>query len=180
MSDADLIDKIQTLTNELNDTKKELFLRRLQRVVQTPLDNVTDITFEQVDDDWFFAYHHTTRKYNKDAYNYNTDSDSDNESDSVENKERTTYVELSYEDGNYYLVGTSKNRFRIYRNNSKNVLRIINRDYDDEFDVDEHISKITEYSKNKDIPEWLALALIVFMIDHEWKDSDLTECFLHT
>lgn len=177
MSDKELIDKIKRLTQEISDTKKELFLRRLQRVVQTTLDNVSDITFEQIDDDWFFSYHHTTTKYNKDAYNYNDDSDSDHEESDI--KERNTYVEFGYEDENYYLKGTAINRFRIYRNNSKNVLRIINRDYDDEFDIDEHIVKITEYSKNKDIPEWLALALIIFMINNEWGDNDLIDCFLH-
>lgn len=169
-----ICEKIERLETELAALRHELFVMRLKHIVRADISAIEDLEFIQDGQTWELSYVHRTSSYNKDAYNYNADSES--ESDDAP-KSRVTNVAFGYND-RYYLRGTAKNRFNIYRNNSKNILRIINRDYQKEFDLDTHLEKIRNYADNPDIPEWVALRVVIFMIDHDWTDDDIIECFL--
>ncbi len=70
----------------------------------------------------------------------------------------------------YFLKGGIK--FNIYRN-SNGELRIINSDYEFELDLEEQKSLISKYSSNKNVPEWLALKVFLYISYNKWDDRSI-------
>ena len=73
-------------------------------------------------------------------------------------------------------VGVMRLRFKIYRKSSK-ILSIINKDYNIELDIMEQTALIERYSKNKNIPEWLALKVFLSIRENEWDDESVINYF---
>jgi hypothetical protein len=70
----------------------------------------------------------------------------------------------------YFLKGGIK--FNIYRN-SNGELRIINSDYEFELDLEEQKSLILKYTSNKNVPEWLALKVFLYISYNKWDDRSI-------
>jgi hypothetical protein len=70
----------------------------------------------------------------------------------------------------YFLKGGIK--FNIYRN-SNGELRIINSDYEFELDLEEQKSLILKYASNKNVPEWLAIKVFLYISYNKWDDRSI-------
>jgi hypothetical protein len=126
------------------------------------------IKFVTLDDtSWKINYTHHIENYSE--CSYVNDQSSEEDADPII---KTFDMSFGKNLKKRYFITGAYNRFRIYKN-SRNILRVINADYDLELDSEEQDDLIERYSNNTNIPEWLALNVFIFMIENEWDDIDL-------
>ena len=83
--------------------------------------------------------------------------------------EKTTFVTFGKSE-RYFIKGGTK--YNIY-NNSKGELRVVNTEYDSELDIEEQCQLISRYSKNKNLPECMALQIFLYMSYNKWDDLSM-------
>lgn len=170
-----LKEEILLLEKEIENKKKSLFLLRFYKLVNINEEYIQDNIQDNIQDikinvnihknTWKIEYTHKTNKYNENDYNHEDDIKTD-----YEPHYKKTNIIFGYNE-KYFLNSLNDiNRFKIYVN-SQNDIRIINKDYDIELEQSEQYDLIQEYKMNKNIPEWLALRLLIYMYDNKW-DSD--------
>lgn len=172
--------EIRTTEIHLKEMRHELFDLRLSAMIGRSPDmwaGISNVKFTGADNTassndatenshtWNITYTHTTDQYDENNYNNGSDSDVDTALSS-----KTTIISFG-KNKKYFINGTRK-RFRIYEN-SRNELRIINQDYDVELDLDEQEKLLIGYSKNKHIPEWLAIKVFLYMCEAEWNSEHI-------
>ena len=184
---------IETLKNEIlqlniliKEKNNEVFIYKLYKLVEIEdVDTyipavielcISDIHLNIQTDTWSIEYKHHTNEYNENDYNYHNDSDCE-----ITPLHKITYVKFGIDKKYYIKISNTSNefkdsRFKIYRN-SKKELRVINMDYDIELDVDEQYELITNYTLNRNIPEWLALLVFKNLSDNEWSDINVISYF---
>lgn len=165
----DLRAEILHLEQTLQDKKNILFNARLAKIYGNS-DNISNIEIhvDPEDDTWLISYTHQTDKYDPSAYAYNDDSAGDDEYNVHESR-------ISFgKSKRYFIKGGIK--LNVYRN-SAGELRIINPDYEFDLDLDEQRSLIDKYAQNKDIPEWMAIKVMLYISDNKWDDQSIINHF---
>jgi hypothetical protein len=176
-----LKNKIQDLKMQIANFEHQLFTFRLYKLLgltekEMTEKGVTNIVINTTDSEFLISYTHHTDMY--DENNYVNDNDSHIE---TEIYKKTSCIELGKtnvlgKNSKYYIKGNKSARFKIYRK-TKNILSIINKDYDTELDIDEQTELIEKYSKNSNIPEWLALKVFLYIRENEWNDDNICNYF---
>lgn len=170
-----LKDYILKVETELEKMKKQLFRLRLYKLLgitenQLSTLGVSNLEMMVYDDEWSISYNHYTNKYDENNYNYADDSDAE-----TEPREKNTNICFGETDKLFLRgKGIRMTRFKLYRN-SRNELRIINKDYNLELDTESQQELIGNYSRNKHIPEWLALRIFLYMCEHAWESENLIQ-----
>ena len=166
----DLKAEILELEGILESKKKQLFLNRLEKITNCSIaaNGISDLDIQHDADEntWQISYTHKTDQYSKSMYSYSEDSDLDPD-------QRIQYVQketkISFGISNkYFIKGGIK--LNVYRNKTKE-LRIINPDYEFDLDLDEQKKLVREYSENHNLPEWFAIAIMLYLLDNDWDDS---------
>jgi hypothetical protein len=155
--------EIILLEEEITAKKNKLFLYRLSKLYKhSP--NISGITIEvdPANVSWNIKYTHETNNYNHNYYNVG---------DNLEMDSYKKHTKISIGKNKKYFIkgGISYN---IYRN-SNNELRIINKEYDLELDMSEQRNLIIRYSRNHDIPEYMALSILLYISDNKWDDESI-------
>jgi hypothetical protein len=126
---------------------------------------------------------HDTYKYkdkdnkDKDKDNKDNEYDKDNEKFKINNITiknkyiKKVNIKLLYYDKKYKIIGNNS-RFKIYIN-SKNVIRIIFKDLDDEYNLEEQIDLVKKLLNNLYIPEYLALQILYSISFNQWDGDDI-------
>jgi hypothetical protein len=161
MSETKLKEEILELEKIIFEKKKILFLNRLKLMYNNDLP-IDDIKIEINENDWNITYTHTTQKYDINNYLYE-------ESVEYKSHEKTTIISVGKLNKKYYIKGGIK--LNIYK--SKKEIMIINPDYDLEIDIDEHIDLIRSYMKNPNIPEAVAISILMYISDNKWDDDSI-------
>jgi len=129
-----------------------------------------NIYVDPTDNTWCISYVHCTTSYDPTAYAYNDESADD--SDTVISTKET---KISFGKAKkYFIKGGIK--LNLYRN-SAGELRIINPDYEYDLDLNEQKSLVERYSKNKNIPEWLAIKVLLYVSNNKWDDKSIVKHF---
>lgn len=174
--DTKLKNEILELEAVLKKKRDQLFLMRLINMLDKGLyDTISDVKIEVRNVDfnnpksagWNISYKHHTKEY--DSLDYLYENDTIQEEITNNKMEKTTFVSFGKSD-RYFIKGGVK--YNIY-NNSKGELRIVNADYDSELDIEEQCQLINKYSKNKNIPECLALQIFLYMSYNKWDDMSM-------
>jgi len=185
----ELREEILELEKDLTEKKKQLFLKRLEKIagcsfVDSGILSLNIVT-DQDENTWQISYVHYTKSYNPVDYLYSTNTDSDN--DVIENQEAdVSKPEGSTPDKNEFSRKHKKTRIvfgkaakyfikggvqlNIYRNTTGEI-RITNPDYEFDLDLDEQRSLSRTYSENYNLPEWFAISVLLFMSDNKWDDD---------
>jgi hypothetical protein len=186
-----LRDEIMLLEKDLADKKKQLFLKRLEKIagcsfVDSGILNL-NITINQEENTWQISYVHYTKEYNINDYAYRVGTDSENEDNNVssnggnennianENNIVNNHIKKKSKivfgkSAKYYIKGGIP--LNVYRNTTGEI-RITNLDYEFDLDLDEQRSLTRTYSENYNLPEWLAIAVLIYMSDNKWDDDAL-------
>jgi hypothetical protein len=187
-TDHSLTEEIRNLEIIIEKKKRALFLLRLSKMYEASLSDVISNISIEVDRNektWCITYTHITDEYSVDNYSNETyieretDELDDNlshlplEEIPVEKNKKISVISFG-KNKKYFIKGGIK--FSIYRN-SANELRIINPNYDFELDLDEQKYLVTEYSRNKHIPECLALSIFLYMSYNKWDDTAIVNHF---
>lgn len=162
--------------------KRKYFILRLWKLLKPTAENMKTIQNIKIymqndksDQKWYISYLHHTDNYNVNDYILHEDSEVENE-----DKAKDTNITFGYETQNgkpkYYIKGNSQTRFKVYRTNKKS-LSIVNTDYDVDLDIDEQTELIEKYSNNNNIPEWLALKILLYFRENEWENSNIVAYF---
>ena len=181
LSEELLKDRIQELKSQIAKYEHQLFISRLYKLLSLTNDEivnlgVTNIVINTNDKDFTITYTHHTSAYDENTYVNDNDSHVE-----TEIYEKTTHIifgktTISEKSSKYYIKGNRSARFKIYRI-SKNILSIINKEYDTELDIDEQIELIEKYSENPNIPEWLALKVFLYIRENGWDDNIIINYF---
>jgi hypothetical protein len=174
--DTKLKNEILKLESILKKKRDQLFLMRLVNMLDKGLyDTISEVKIEVGSVDfnnpksarWNISYKHHTKEY--DPLDYLYENDTPQEEIPNNKMEKITFVSFGKSD-RYFIKGGVK--YNIY-NNSKGELRIVNADYDSELDIEEQCQLINDYSKNKNIPECLALQIFLYMSYNKWDDMSM-------
>ena len=171
--DESLRNEINTLEKLLKEKKHNLFSMRLYNLVgKTKLElesaGIKDIKItSDIDNpgEWTISYTHTIINYDENDYIYSADSE-------TETIPYNKTFNMIFGKGKKYYIKGNGSKFKIYKN-SKNDLRIINTEYDIELDLEEQEQLIEKYSRNMNIPEWLAIKVFMYMIENDWNDANI-------
>lgn len=181
ITEETLKNKIEQLKAEVIQYEEELFILRLYKLISLSKEDVnnagiSNIKITSSENELSIRYVHHTNYY--DENNYVNNSDSNIETEPYEKNTTIEFGVVLIPDKNpkYYLKGNKSARFKIYRKSSK-ILSIINKDYNIELDIMEQIALIERYSKNKNIPEWLALKVFLSIRENEWDDTSVINYF---
>jgi hypothetical protein len=154
----------------LNAKKKELFIQRAIKILGN-LNNVFNlqINVNPIDLTWCISYNHETHNYDTSDYAYNEDSADEN------NNVRFNSCKISFGKTKKYFIkgGIALNIYRI----SSGELRITNPDYDFDIDIEDQYNLMKTYSKNYNLPEWLAIKMILYISDNKWDDQSIINHF---
>lgn len=180
-----ITDRLRELAQEACTLKQKLFELRLSVMADIHDEDVDEkksdtITFESLgitnlrfipgnDDEWCLTYEHKTEKYNVNNYTNSEES----EDEDAQDIKKETKVCVGFEKNSYYLHGTSKRRFNIYRHNTTKQIKVKNTLYRMQLDQIEQRELMNKYVDNLDIPEWLAIKVLLHMQDEEWDDKHL-------
>jgi hypothetical protein len=182
--DANLEKEIKELEVILNEKKRQLFINRLQTICGRKFanSNISSIKINVNSGpdplEWCISYEHKTNNYKESAYSVASSNTTDDEEAAPhvykEDGEDNTGIAKSStitfgKSAKYYIKGGRK--FAIYRN-AANELRIINKDYEYDLDLDEQHALINKYTENTDIPEWMAIKIFLYLSDNKWSDED--------
>ncbi len=170
----ELRDEILILEKELTEKKKQLFLKRLETIAgcsfaESCILNL-NISTDQRKGTWQISYVHYTKAYNINEYMYNTtDSETEvaeTEPDNYQQHKKTKIVFGKM--AKYYIKGGIP--LNVYRNTTGEI-RISNPDYEFDLDLDEQRNLVRNYADNYNLPEWFAIAVLLFMSDNKWDDD---------
>jgi hypothetical protein len=169
---------ILDLEKKITDQKKNLSMLRLCKLLGISEQSIESLGIKKIKfdigvDTWNITYIHHTNKYDENDYDFDSDSEGE-----TEVCPKTTQIRFG-KTLKYYIKrpsGIRSTRFKLYRN-SKKELRVINTDYDIELDMDEQMELIHKYSENKNIPEWMALKVIIYICENEWQDNHIINYF---
>lgn len=175
----ELRDEILLLEDTLKQKRRELFQSRLLKLIGLTDQELADsgiskieISHEQHDtSEWKITYVHTTNEYDENNYAY-SDDNSDTETKEIATSSKTTNMRFGHSISNYFMQGSNRNRFNIYTKN-ETTIRIINKDYTMDLDISDQTKLMYKYSKNKHIPEWLAIRTFLAMNDNGWNNKDM-------
>lgn len=179
--------EILQLEKILSQKKKQLFLNRLETISKKPLvtrgvENI-DIQSNSHDKTWQISYIHKTNHYSDTMYAYSEDSEATDTYvlgvsnvpnipdtvDPISCKGIQKETKISFGKSNrYFIRGGIK--LHVYRNTS-GELRVINPEYEFDLDLDEQKKLVREYSENYDLPEWFAIAVMLYLSDNDWDDA---------
>ncbi len=163
-----LRNEILKLEKVLAEKRSMLFLSRLETIANCPFNkaNITDvsITLNTQDHTWQITYQHKTQNFNLNHYINDEDSEDESETGGIPKETRITFGKSS----KYFIRGGIK--FNVYRNTA-GELRIINPDYEFDLDLDEQRALVRNYSENHDLPEWFAIATLLYLSDNKWDDQ---------
>ena len=169
--------EIIILEKELIEKKKQLFFNRLEKIagcsfVESGILNLNIIT-NQDDNTWQIAYIHYTKEYNINDYTPSVNTDSETEitdvldtTTPITKKSKIIFGKMA----KYYIKGGIP--LNIYRNITGEI-RITNPDYEFDLDLDEQRILARSYSENYALPEWFAIAVLLYMSDNKWDDTAL-------
>jgi len=178
---TELKTEILQLEKILAEKKKQLFFNRLEKIAGGSLNTrgITniDIQHNSMDKTWQITYTHKTNNYSSAMYAYN-ETESDNETDSerepldafpvvkpgIQKETKITFGKSN----KYFVRGGIK--LHVYRNTA-GELRVINPEYEFDLDLDEQKKLVREYSENYDLPEWFAIATMLYLSDNMWDDE---------
>lgn len=168
---TNLRNEIIELEKLLLAKKNELFVSRLSKMtapicnVLSDSETISDITFHTSisDSTWQISYVHKTDKYTPVAYMHHDDS-ADDSANEINPYSKTTKITFG-KTNKYFIKGGID--LMVYRN-SNSEIRIINKDYEYEIDLDEQRTLMLEYSSNVHIPEWLAIKTLLYISDNKW------------
>jgi len=173
----ELRNEILVLEKELTEKKKQLFLKRLEKIagcafIDSGILNL-NISTNHEDNTWQISYIHYTKEYDVNDYMsaVGTDSDADvtevaESSSPIPKKTKIVFGKMS----KYYIKGGIA--LNVYRNTTGEI-RITNPDYEFDLDLDEQRILVRGYSENYNLPEWFAIALLIYMSDNKWDDAAL-------
>jgi hypothetical protein len=173
MDESAAIAEIQDLERQLKEKKDALFNARLSTMLHADQTNTTfkilEIKTSAVERTWSIRYTHYTPCFN--WFNYNYIDDDTEEKFYDDDKPIAKHSEIVFgKNKTYFIHGGLK--FNVYRNSNKE-LRIINVDYDIDLDIEQQSNLIKNYTQNANIPEWVALSILMYMIEHSWDDIDI-------
>lgn len=164
----DLRSEIVLLEKTLTEKKKLLFLSRLETIAGYPFtkSGITDIniTLNQTENTWQIGYLHKTDNFNSNYYAHSEASEDESEAGGVPKETRVLFGKTN----KYFIKGGIK--LNVYRNTA-GELRVINPDYEFDLDLDEQRSLVKEYSENYNLPEWFAIATMLYLSDNKWDDQ---------
>ena len=130
-------------------------------------DTIKNINFISSSGGWIYKYVHTTSSYTMDNYCINSES----ENGRTPIKKRSNVSIVYRKKKNSYTINVDDKRSVIRIQTKNNEPHLYSIEYVDEFDDDEILSTMKKYRNNKDIPEWLAINLLLRIakkkIDHE-------------
>lgn len=173
-----LVAQIEKLQQVIDEKKEELFLHRLGKITKCEFrtGDKYNIAYERISSSWSISYDFETDKYDVNDYNYNSDSETE-----IAVKKKRCRITFGKNSNRYFIKGNGirSNRFKIYRN-SRGLLRIINHDYNAEIDLTEQKDLLMGYGSNKDLPEWLAVRVFMYIFTHEWSDDSIEAFFEYT
>jgi hypothetical protein len=159
------------LKRELEKKTTQLFALRFKNIVKT--DAYVDIEFAMFSPvDWSISY---SIDVNYNIANYLPDcDDTTGATGAAETADTRQRVSFGFYKGKHFikLQNDEHQRFGLYRN-SKKELRLINKDYDTDLDLDEQSELINRYSRNTNIPEYIAVRFFLFVIVNRWTDEGI-------
>ena len=169
--------EILILETELTEKKKQLFLKRLEKIAGCSFTegNILNLNISTnlEENTWQISYIHHTDKYDVNDYIYAVGTDSEIETPDVVNvfepvskKTKIIFGKMA----KYYIKGGIP--LNVYRNTTGEI-RITNPDYEFDLDLDEQRNLVQSYSENYTLPEWFAIALLLYMSDNKWDDDAL-------
>ncbi len=172
MDDANLLNEIKELETSLQQKKTQLFYNRFIQLLELTDDEiksmgVSNIVINTDAKYWSISYTHTTNQYSENNYLHEIDSEME-----IIPYPKITHIKYGFSANSYFIQGLDRNRFTIYTKGS-NLVRIINKDYNIELDISDQLILMDDYSKNKDIPEWLIVLTVLQMNKHEWNGDDM-------
>jgi hypothetical protein len=160
--------EIHRLEDRLLYNKNILFLYRLSKLYKKS-SNISDIDIDvdPVNLTWSIQYNHRSNNYSSNYYDYNNNDEYPDKKSEICKKN----TKISFgKNKKYFIKGGIA--YNIYRNSS-DELRIINKDYDLELDMKQQKNLIIRYSKNFDIPEYMALSVLLYISDNKWDDESI-------
>jgi hypothetical protein len=101
----------------------------------------------------------------------NLENKDENKDENLENKDDKIKIKLLYYDNKFKIIGNNS-RFKIYLN-SKNMIRIIFKDLDDEYNLEKQLDLIKKLLNNTNIPEYLALQILSSISYNDWNGDDI-------
>ena len=108
---------------------------------------------------------------NKDENKDENKDNKDDKDDNLDNKDDKIKIKLIYYDNKFKIIGNNS-RFKIYLN-SKNMIRIIFKDLDDEYNLEKQLDLIKKLLNNTNIPEYLALQILSSISYNDWNGDDI-------
>lgn len=190
----DLRSEIFALEKQLKEKKEQLFLSRLTKIVVFSGDDPGDIDekkqYAAINDaiekcinnvkiivdaeekTWSIHYSHTTDSFDESSY-------LDEQIEDVQPPiKKTTKVSMGRmligKTYKYFMKGFAC--FSVYRNGT-DELRIINKEYEYDLDLDDQRALIEKYSEDMNIPEWFAIRIFLFMAKNKWDDEGMINHF---
>lgn len=174
--------KLELLNTERKKIKSKINLTKFLNIIKISNDcvnkHIKNIFITCDKNGWTVEYKYFTDKFT--LNNYAIHSDSEDESDKNVREKKCT-VKFGYNKrNNYYFLNQKSNkpRFKIYRNSS-DILRITSLEYTYELDIPEHIELVDNYSKNEDVPEFLALKFFKYLIEQQLSNKEVLKCFIY-
>lgn len=169
-----LREQILELEIKLSVKKNKLFKKRLECIVNTTNLQNANIKYINIQScaekqEWCITYTHKTYITNEHIYDIDYYLSGDyNETKSLEEN----VTKISFGKRNKYFIESNsvKDRFDIYKNGS-GEMRIINLEYEFLLDLDEQRKLMEFYSKNYNVPEWFAIAILLFIEKNDWDDE---------
>lgn len=163
--------EILSLEKTLLEKKKQLFLNRLEAIANCSFAKVgisnIEIVINALENTWQLSYLHNTLNFNANDYANNEDSeDNENESKTLSTMKETRIIFGKL--NKYFIKGGIK--LNVYRNTA-GELRVHNPDYEFDLDLEEQRILVREYSSNYNLPEWLAIKIMLYLSDNNWDDQ---------
>lgn len=173
----ELRSEILELEKSLDSKKKKLFNMRLAKIYGKTNEETIDISninivVDPSDNTWQISYLHHTDTYDPSAYAYDESADDSNNEDPTIAARNTSIVFGKAK--KYFIKGGIK--LNVYRN-STGELRIINPDYEFDLDLEEQKKLMLHYSENNNLPEWLAIKVLLYISDNKWDDQSIINHF---
>jgi long-subunit fatty acid transport protein len=166
-----LVESIEEKQRELDDLMEKYLIAKIKKFSRDTA-NISNIKFfySPVDNqNWTFSYDFKTSNYKETDYLI----DKDAKNIILEPIEFACKVIFGYKDG-YFISGGTCHRFSIYKNSS-GLMRIINKEY--QIEVIKHADLINSYTTNINIPEYLALQIMLQLFSFRWTNEKIISYF---
>ncbi len=160
--------KLKALLSEFFTKKVKMFLA-FDKADDYAYQTIKSFYFSQSEDSWKCRYTHETKEYSINNYCVNSES----EDEEMESKYLKTKISFGYRDSKYFINCVNK-AIKVFT--SKNLPKLYSPEYEYETNMDQY-EIMDEYSKNKNIPEWLMIRFFSQVHKHKYYPGKTKEYF---